>query len=155
MKQSHDHSHIPQISGATIHILQSKWHKEHTDMIVAKCTEILEGAGAKVSTSLVPGSLELPLAAQILLKKEKLDTIVCVGVIMKGETDHYDMILQSCAIGLEQVSLQYNTPVLNGILPVSKIEHVIARSSDDEFNKGIELALACAEFIEWRKKHEA
>jgi len=152
MQQSHDQSKIPSIQGAKIHILQSKWYKEHTDRMAITCTSLLEKAGAVVTTSVVPGCLEFSLAAQILLKKEKLDGIICMGILLKGETDHYDMILQSCSIGMQQVSLEYDTPLFNGILPVSKIEHAIARSSLNEFNKGIELALAAAEFIIWRKK---
>jgi 6,7-dimethyl-8-ribityllumazine synthase len=155
MQQSHHAVAMPRIAGAQICILQSKWYREHTDLLTAKCKELLESAGATVTVSIVPGCLEIALAAKIMLQKKPYDAVCCLGVLMKGETDHYEMILQSCVVALQSVSLEYNVPLVNGILPVSNLQQVIARASDNDFNKGIEVALAAAEFISWRAQQAA
>jgi 6,7-dimethyl-8-ribityllumazine synthase len=151
MKQSHDVKEMPKIQGAKIAIIQSKWYREYTDNIVHKCSDILIGAGANLETHILPGCLEIPLAAQIIAQKEKLDAIVCTGVLMKGETDHYEMILQSCGLGMQQVSLKQGVALVNAILPVNTIDQVKERSVDDNNNKGIEAAIAAGEFIMWQR----
>lgn len=151
MQQSYDTSSMPDLKGTKIVILQSKWYKEYTDTMSRRCTELLEKAGASVVTHLVPGSLEIPLCAQTVLKNEPLDAVVCIGILMKGETHHYEMILQSLATGMQQVSLEFGVPLINAILPSTTMEQVIARASDNDANKGIEAALAAAEYISWQR----
>ena len=155
MQQTHAADKMPPIPGAKICILQSKWYSEYTNLLSATAKKLLEGAGATVNVVIVPGCLELALTAKLMLQKEPYDAVVCIGVLMKGETDHYEMILQSCVLGLQTVSLEFNTPLINGVLPVSNIKQVIDRASDNEFNKGIEVALAAAEFITWRQQQAA
>lgn len=151
MLQNHDTASMPDLKNTKIAILQSKWYPEYTGSMTSKCKTLLEKAGANVSTHIIPGSLELPLCAQTLLKKEPWDAVVCIGVLMKGETHHYEMILQSLATGLQQVALDYSTPMINAILPVTTMEQVVARASDNDANKGIEAALAAAEYIQWKR----
>src|SRR5262249_15930017 len=102
MQQLHDSSKLPKIESATVIILQSKWYREHTDLMSTKCSALLKKAGAKVEIHILPGCLEFALAAQTLVKKRPVDAIICVGVLMKGDTHHYEMILASCALGLQQ-----------------------------------------------------
>ncbi len=103
---------------------------------------------------MLPGSLELPLAAADLLASDAagdLDAVICFGVIVKGETLHFEMITSECMRGLGAVSLQYRRPVVVEVLPVFDIEHARARAGDDEFNKGYEAAAAAIEMIHWRR----
>jgi 6,7-dimethyl-8-ribityllumazine synthase len=152
MLQSHTTSKMPHIPNTKIVILQSKWYKEHTDLMSFKCRELLEKAGASVKINIIPGCLEIPLIAQEYLKHNNVDAFVCVGVLMKGQTDHYKMILESCVIGMQEVSLKNSIPLINAILPVNSIEQVIERASDNEYNKGIEAALAVGEYIKWKNE---
>jgi 6,7-dimethyl-8-ribityllumazine synthase len=153
-----DPTAIPQIPGARIAILQAKWYREHVDNMVKKCEEILAMAGCeKPEHHILPGSLELPLAAQTLIRsgvnqKKPYDAVICFGAIMKGETYHFEMIMDECIRGLGQVMLAENTPIIVEVIPVTKLEQLIARSQNDAFNKGVEAALAAAEIVTWRKK---
>lgn len=151
MKQKHDISKMPNIDGAHINVLQSKWYREHTDSMAEKCNAMLKKAGARIQHDIVPGCLEIPLIAQKIIKQKKPDAVICIGVLMKGETDHYDMILQSCNWGMQKVALDFDVPLINGILPVSSLDQVEQRCADDDFNKGIEIALAAGEFIRWQQ----
>ncbi len=155
MQHNYTTEDLPKIDGAKIGILQSKWHSEHTDLMVKKCTEILQAAGAQSEVHLLPGALELPLAADRLGKTKRYDALIVFGVIMKGETFHFDLILRMIEQGFVRVMHDNDLPILIEVLPVTSIEHVEARTGDNDNNKGIEAALAAIEVIKWRRENPA
>jgi len=75
------------------------------------------------------------------------------GGILKGDTYHFEMVRDLCMSGLERVMFEFDIPIINEVLPVNKIEDVIARSSDNDNNKGLEAAAAAIEIIDWRRRH--
>lgn len=151
-----DMSNLPRVvDPGRIAIVQSKWYPDIVGSMAAVCERVLHDAGyARVEAHVLPGSLELPLAAADLLASDAagdLDAVICFGVIVKGETLHFEMITNECMRGLAAVSLQYRRPVVVEVLPVLDIEHARARAGDDEFNKGYEAAAAAIEMIHWRR----
>ncbi len=151
-----DLSALPKIkSPGRIAILKSKWYPEIVDALTQTCEGVLREHGfEEVDVHTLPGSLELPLAAADLLavdKQGEIDAVICFGVILKGETLHFEMITNECMRGLATVMLQYRRPVIVEILPVFEMEHAQARAADDEFNKGYEAAAAAIEMIHWRR----
>ena len=152
-----DPKSAPAIPGARVAILQAKWYREPIDKMVEKCVSILKQAQCPAPEHhILPGSLELPLAARYLIrnapKESPYDAIICFGAIMKGETYHFDMIMNECTRGLGEVMLSEDVPIIVEVIPVSNVDQLIARSKDDQFNKGIEAALATAEIIDWRRR---
>lgn len=152
-----DLSELPRIeSPGRIAILRSKWYPDIVDSMSSVCAQVLNEAGfRRVEVHTLPGSLELPLAAADLLAADvagDLDAVICFGVIVKGETLHFEMITNECMRGLGAVSLQYRRPVVVEVLPVLDIEHARARAGDDEYNKGYEAAAAALEMIHWRRQ---
>ena len=81
-----------------------------------------------------------------------IDAIICFGVIVKGETAHFEMISNECMRGLGEVMHEFRRPVVVEVLPVYELEHAAARAADDEFNKGIEAAAAAIEMVAWRRR---
>jgi 6,7-dimethyl-8-ribityllumazine synthase len=152
---SYTTSNLPQIPGARTAIVMSKWHREHSEVMAAKCAELLVKAGAEnPQVHVLPGCIEIPLAARRLAQRDpNLEAVIVFGIIVKGDTYHFDMVMKLSMTGLERVMFECDIPVINEILPVTKIEDAIARCSDDQFNKGIEAALAAIEVIDWRRKH--
>lgn len=151
-----DLSALPRIRApGRIAILQSKWYPEIVGSMVAVCAGVLREAGyRRIEQHILPGSLELPLAAADLLASDRdrsLDALICFGVIVKGETLHFEMISAECMRGLGAVSLQYRRPVVVEVLPVFEIDDARARAAADEFNKGYEAAAAAIEMIHWRR----
>jgi 6,7-dimethyl-8-ribityllumazine synthase len=146
---------IPAVPGANIAIVMSKWYREYSEAMIAKCLEVLEAAQANAPiVHVVPGSLEIPLAARRLVKRDpQLEAIIVFGVILKGDTYHFDMVKDLCMSGLEKVMFECDIPIINEVLPVDRIELVAARCADDDKNKGIEAGLAAIEIIEWRRRH--
>jgi 6,7-dimethyl-8-ribityllumazine synthase len=151
-----DLSELPVIDRpGRIAILQSKWYPEIVRSMSETCRRVLTSAGyERIDTHTLPGSLELPLAAADLLAADtsrEIDAVICFGVIVKGETLHFEMISSECMRGLGAVGLEYRRPVVVEVLPVFDIEHARARAGDDEFNKGYEAAAAALEMIHWRR----
>lgn len=145
---------MPKIPDAKVAILQAKWYREPIDKMVQKTVDLLVAADCpKPDVHILPGSLELPLAAQALMRKEKYDAIICFGAIMKGETYHFDMIMNMCAQGFINVMLKEGTPIIMEVIPIANMEQLEARSQDNAFNKGVEAAIATAEIIDWRRRN--
>jgi 6,7-dimethyl-8-ribityllumazine synthase len=146
---------LPQTPNAKIAIIMSKWYRELSESMVRRCTPILEQAGcAPVDVHVVPGCLEIPLAARRLHQsKPDIEALIVFGIIVKGDTYHFDMVKNLTMSGIERVLFERDVPIINEILPVDKLEHAQARCADDDRNKGIEAALAAIEIIDWRRRN--
>ncbi|MCP5186112.1 MAG: 6,7-dimethyl-8-ribityllumazine synthase [Pseudomonadales bacterium] len=156
MKTTVDLSGLPRIDNpGAIHILCSKWYPELVQSLARTCDDILRKAGySEVITHTLPGSLELPLAARDLLAEDTaghIDAIICFGIIVKGETYHFEMISNECMRGLGEVMHAFRRPIIVEVIPVMDIGHAAVRAADDEFNKGIEAAAAAVEMVAWRR----
>lgn len=156
MQTKVDTSLLPKLSApGRICILKSKWYPEHVESMAEACDRVLRQAGyTDIQQYTLPGSLEIPLAARDLLAEDTarhIDAVICFGVIVKGDTLHFEMISEESTRGLGQVMHEFRRPVVVEILPVFDIQQAIDRSSDDEFNKGIEAAVAAIEMIHWRR----
>ena len=154
MKAAHNLKNIPPIPGARVAILQSKWYREYTDKMIERCIDVLGKAECpRPQVHILPGSLELPIAAKTLAQRAgaEFEALICFGAIIKGETYHFEMVVNECISGLGRVSLDYDIPIIIEVLPCTNIEQLARRSGNDDFNKGIEAALAAAEIVSWRR----
>jgi 6,7-dimethyl-8-ribityllumazine synthase len=152
---SYSTADVARTPNAKIAIIMSKWYRELSDSMVRRCLPILEQAGcAPVEVHVVPGCLEIPLAARRLHQaKPDIEALIVFGIIVRGDTYHFDMVKDLALSGLERVMFERDVPIINEILPVDKIEHAQDRCADNDKNKGIEAALAAVEIIEWRRRH--
>ncbi len=152
---SYEIPELPKIEGAKTAIIYSEWHRECSESMIAKMIPILEEAQAETpAVHMLPGCLEIPLAAKkIVQNNPDLEAIIVFGVILKGDTYHFDMILNSCTEMLNRVSYDFDIPVINEILPVTDFEHVKSRTSDNDKNKGIEAGIATVKTIDWRRRN--
>lgn len=157
MQVAIDTSVLPNLPNARIAILQSKWYRAEVDAMVEACVKVLASKQiTDVQRHILPGSLELPLAAKsICLSRHRPDAIICFGAILQGETKHFDMVMDMCTRGLSDVMLECNVPIIVEVLPITHLDQLRARAKDDEFNKGIEAAAAAIEIIDWRAKLNA
>ena len=156
MKTVVDLSSMPVIdSPGRIEILKSKWYPEYVESMAEMCRQVLMDYGyTDINEHTLPGSLEMPLAARDLLAEDAeraIDAIICFGVIVKGDTLHFEMISNECMRGLGEVMHAFRRPIVVEVLPVFEIQHAADRSGDDEFNKGIEAAAAAIEMVAWRR----
>jgi 6,7-dimethyl-8-ribityllumazine synthase len=134
-------------------IVTSSWHPDICDALVSGAKKALDEAGCKnVSVYKVAGSFEIPLAAQKLLDAGS-DLVVAIGLILKGDTPHFDYVCQGVTSGVMQVSLTRNKPIGFGVLMCDNLDQAYERSglSEGQENKGFDAAIAALNLaIEYR-----
>lgn len=96
----------------------------------------------------VPGAFEIPLLAAKLAKSKKYDAIICLGAVIRGNTDHYTYVCNEVSKGISQVSANYELPVMFGILTTDTIEQAIERAGTKAGNKGAECAHGAIEMVD-------
>ncbi|MES2734242.1 MAG: 6,7-dimethyl-8-ribityllumazine synthase [Bacteroidota bacterium] len=138
------------IHDKTFAILVSEWNTEVTEALYhgAVATLLAHGASeAKLIRKNVPGSYELTLAAQWMAQRREIDAVICLGCVIQGETRHFDFICQAVAIGITEVSLKYNKPVIFGVLTPDNQQQAIDRAGGKHGNKGDEAAMAAIKML--------
>ena len=137
------------ISSLKIGIAVSEWHPEVTEELYEGAVKTLLKHGIKKKNIVrknVPGSFELPLAAQLLLKK-KMHAVICLGCVIKGETDHYHFICNAVSTGTMNVSLANSKPVAFGVLTTNNLSQALNRAGGKDGNKGEEAANAVLQML--------
>lgn len=154
MQKEYTYENLPDIKDAKIAIVASKWYSEYIQNMIDKCLEVFTHTKAKTpEVHILPGTFELPLGAKTLLDyDETIDAVIAFGIVMKGETMHFEMIIDETTRSFGELIRKYSVPIIMEVLPVTKEEQIIARCSNDNNNKGIEAALAAIEMIEWKRK---
>lgn len=117
-----------------IGIIRSRWNDEYVSSLVDGCMKGLKDCKVdkdNIFQTTVPGSFELPMAARFLALSGTVDAIICVGVLIKGETMHFEYISDAVAKGIMNIGLQTSTPVILGVLTCMNEEQVKARSTGD------------------------
>lgn len=94
---------------------------------------------------LVPGAFEIPLVAKKMVKSEKYDAVICLGAVIKGSTPHFDYVCAEVSKGIASVSLEYEKPVIFGVLTTDSIEQAIERAGTKAGNKGYDAAVSAIE----------
>ena len=131
-----------------IGIVVSEWHPEITEALYRGAEKVLLDNKIKKENILrknVPGSFELPFGAQTLTDKTK--AVICLGCVIKGETDHYDFICDAVANGIMNVGLKANLPVSFGVLTTSTLEQAQARAGGKYGNKGEDAAYTALKML--------
>ncbi len=122
------------------------------EFITAKLLEgaldalVRHGADDKdIEVAWVPGSFEIPIAAQKMAKSGKYDAVICLGALIRGSTPHFDYIAAECAKGIAQVGMSTGIPTIFGVITTENIEQAIERAGTKSGNKGFGAAEAAIE----------
>jgi 6,7-dimethyl-8-ribityllumazine synthase len=104
-------------------------------------------AAHSVTEVWAPGSFELPLVCRRLAETGSYDAVIALGVVVRGETTHYDLVSEAAAVGLREASAATGVPVIFGVLTTENEDQVLARAGDDETNKGFEAVMTAVEMV--------
>ena len=129
-------------------LIVSKYHDFITDKLQAGALAALAAAGAAdddIAIVRVPGSFELPLAAQHAAESGRFDAVICLGCLIRGETPHMEFIAAAVADSLAAAAGATGVPITFGVLTTNSVEEAIARAGDGPSNKGHEAAAAAIE----------
>lgn len=137
-------------SGIKVGIVASRFNEFITSKLVAGAMDGLIRHDVNeddVDVAWVPGAFEVPLIAKKMAGSGKYDAVICVGVVIRGSTSHYDYVCSEVSKGIASVSLSSGIPVMFGILTTDTIEQAIERAGTKAGNKGYDCALGAIEMV--------
>jgi 6,7-dimethyl-8-ribityllumazine synthase len=144
------HQGLLTAAGFRFAIVVARWN----DFLTAKLTEgaldALERLGAdadSVEIFKVPGAFEIPLTALKVAGSNQFDAVICIGVVIRGETPHFDYVAGEAAKGVTNAALQTGVPVLFGIVTTDTLDQAINRAGVKAGNKGFEAAMSAVELV--------
>jgi 6,7-dimethyl-8-ribityllumazine synthase len=147
----------PNCAGKRFAIAAARFYRELTDSMIDGARRALADCGVKDEDILVydvPGCFELPLACRKIIGKENVDGLVALGVVIRGETAHFDFVAGQCAEGIMTVQLATNVPIGFGVLTTENMEQALERADPKQGDKGYEAALAAASLVALGQQHE-
>ena len=132
-------------------IVAARFNDEVTARLVEGARAALEHHGVDadaITVVWVPGAFELPLVARRLGASGEVDAVICLGAVIRGETDHYTHVATQCAAGLQRAQLDTGVPVVFGVLTTDTTEDAVARAGGRHGNKGEEAAETAIEMVD-------
>jgi 6,7-dimethyl-8-ribityllumazine synthase len=141
-------------AGKRFAIVVSRFNEFITDRLFRSAFDGLLRCGAKrldIQVVRVPGAFEIPSAARTLAETKKYDAIICLGCLLRGDTAHYDVIVNEVTRGIGQSAQETGVPHAFGVLTCETLEQAIDRAGLKMGNKGFEAALAAVEMANLRK----
>jgi 6,7-dimethyl-8-ribityllumazine synthase len=146
---------IKALLGAKVAIISSSWHLDICNDLIAGAKRALELAHvATIDVQFVPGSFEIPLAAQYAFESG-FDGVVALGLVLKGDTPHFDYVCQGVTQGVIDVSLKFSKPIGYGVLMCNDLDQAMARCgrATSKEDKGFDSAVAVLELLHLRNKN--
>ena len=131
-------------------IVVSRWNDFLTSKLLDGALDALESAGADedaIEVFKVPGSFELPLTSLKAAQSGNFDAVIALGVVIRGETAHFDYVAGQAASGIAQAGLQSGIPVIFGVVTTENVEQAINRAGVKSGNKGYEAAMSAVEVV--------
>ncbi len=136
---------------ARIAIVVSRFNSFINDRLVDGALDVIKRQGLvpdeQITLVRVPGAVEIPLAVKKLAKSGKIDAIVALGCVIRGDTYHFELVANENSKGMAQVMLEHEIPVAFGVLTTDNVEQAIQRAGTKAGNKGAEAALSALEMI--------
>ena len=135
-------------NGLKIAIVSARFNEIVTRQLMLGAVETLDRYGVDdddISIAWVPGSFELPVVAKALAESGKYDAIICLGAVIRGETDHYNMVANQASSGIASVGRETGVPTIFGVLTTENMDQAINRSGGKSGNLGSNSAVAAVE----------
>ncbi|RLD35844.1 MAG: 6,7-dimethyl-8-ribityllumazine synthase [Bacteroidetes bacterium] len=135
---------VPDASHLRFGIVVSEWNMEITHALLKGAIETLQKHGVteeNIEISHVPGSFELTFGARLFAERDDLDSVISLGCVIRGETPHFDFICQSVSHGITELNLEYDIPVIFGVLTTNNMQQAKDRAGGKYGNKGDEAAI--------------
>ncbi len=135
--------------GLRVALVCGRFNDHITLRLLDGATTALQGAGVApgdVHVTWVPGAFEVPMAAKAWAESGRVDAVIGLGAVIRGETGHYDFVAGECARGIQDAQLATGVPVVFGVLTTDNLDQALARSGGDD-NKGVECAEVALEMV--------
>ena len=140
-------------------IVTSRWNDFITSKLVDGALDAIDRLGGdekSVEIYKVPGSFEIPLTTLKVAESGNFDAVICLGVVLRGQTPHFDFVAGEATRGISQVAMKTGVPVMFGIVTADTLEQAIDRAGVKAGNKGFEAAMSAVEVVNlYREMHGA
>lgn len=143
------------VEGAKFGIVVSRFNQVITDRLLQGALDALHRTGtrdADIEIVRVPGAFEVPIAARTVAQTKKVDAVICLGLLMRGETQNYEHISSEVARGIGQAAQDTGVPCAYGVLTCDTLEQAIDRAGLKMGNKGFEAAISAVEMVSLKRK---
>ncbi|HSQ20586.1 MAG TPA: 6,7-dimethyl-8-ribityllumazine synthase [Blastocatellia bacterium] len=140
----------PSATGFRFAIVASRWNDSLVSRLIDGALDALKESHAgddAVEIFRVPGSFEIPLCALKAAEAGRFDAVICLGVIIRGETPHFDYVAAETARGITEASLKTGVPLLFGVITADNVAQANARAGAKRDNKGYDAAMAAVEVV--------
>ncbi|MCP4580219.1 MAG: 6,7-dimethyl-8-ribityllumazine synthase [candidate division Zixibacteria bacterium] len=137
-------------AGSKYAVVVSRFNEFFSEKLLEGAVDCLKRHGASeedIDIIRIPGSFEIPYAASRLAGTKKYDSIICLGVVIRGQTPHYDYINSEVAKGVAKISLDNNLPVIFGLVTADTLEQAVERCGSKSGNKGFSAAMTSIEMV--------
>jgi 6,7-dimethyl-8-ribityllumazine synthase len=132
-----------------------RFYEDLARRLVEGASRVFLDAGGSVDVHEVPGAFELPLAAKYCAESGRYAGLVCLGAVIRGETDHYEYVSGEAARGIQRVQLDTGVPCAFGVLTVDNMEQALARAGGGKRHQGEDAAKAVLAMVELRRSLSA
>jgi 6,7-dimethyl-8-ribityllumazine synthase len=125
-------------------IIEARFYDHLNDMLIAGARAALEAAGHEADVITVPGALEIPGAIALADQSGTYDGYVAIGVVIRGETYHFELVANESGAGVTRVSMDFHVPIANAILTTEDLPQAVARQTEkgrDAARVAVEMAL--------------
>ncbi len=139
------HAPRPKASGKKVAIVSARFYETLADQLEDGARRALRDCGVtdeNVVSVVVPGCFEIPLAARRAIELARVDAVVALGVVIRGDTPHFDFVAGECARGIMTVQLATGIPIGFGVLTTNTMEQAEERADPARLDKGYEAAIA-------------
>jgi 6,7-dimethyl-8-ribityllumazine synthase len=151
---AYDPSQLPSAAEMVFAIVVADWNAHITHILYEGCYETLVQNGAlpeNIHTMQVPGSFELPAGARMLAGRHNPDAVICLGCVIKGETNHNEYINQAVAMGLTNLSIASGRAFIFGVLTPNDEQQALDRAGGKYGNKGVEAAVTAIRMADLKR----
>ena len=151
-------SPLPSAKDMHFGVVVAEWNPQVTEALLEGALETLREAGCPedhIQVKHVPGTFELPLAAQFFAEYTEVDAVIALGCVVQGDTRHFDFICQGVTEGIMQIQQHWNMPIAFGVLTVNDMQQALDRCGGRHGNKGNEAAAAAISMVQLQVELEA
>lgn len=138
---------VPSAEGMRIAIVVAEWNSGITGALLEGAEKLCKNMGAEVYVHTVPGTYELTMGSKFCADKLKVDAVIAIGCVIKGDTPHFEYICSGVTQGLNLVAVECNIPVIFGVLTVNTQEQAEERAGGRLGNKGEEAAATAIKMV--------
>lgn len=151
----YDLNSVPSAQGMRFGIVVSEWNNNITGALLQGAYDTLTKHGAReedITVMTVPGSFELVFGASQMVKSGKMDAVIAIGCVVRGDTPHFDYICEGTTQGLASLNEHFDVPVIYGLLTCNNMEQAQDRAGGTLGNKGDECAVTAIKMVDYYRK---